>query len=110
MLDVSQHIGDVDEVTLGGADPFHAFHSFLGKVSLVIWKSPPAMKKTHLQGIPFLINHILDLTVQLTRFYDAVILEYDRVFQALLSTPLVKFHVTEIAPDRARIKIGYIRF
>ena len=109
MLDVSQHIWDVYEVTLGRADPLDSFNSFLGKVSLVIWNARPAMKEAHLEVISFLIDHILDLTIQLTRFYDAVILEYDRVFQTLLSTSFVECHVTEIAPDSARIKIGHIR-
>ena len=110
MLDVFLHVGNVDEVTLGRADPLDPFHSSLGEVSLVIWKARPAMKEAHLECITLFIDHILDLTVQFTGFYDTIILEYDCVFQTLIFAPLIKFHVTEIAADSSAVEISDIGF
>ena len=110
MLDVFFHVGNVDEVTLGRADPLDSFNSSLGEVSLVIWKSCPAVEKAHLECIALFIDHILDLTVQFTGFYDTIVLEDDCIFQTLIFAPLIKFHVTEIAADSSAVEISDIRF
>ena len=110
MLNVFFHVGNVDEVTLGRADPLDSFNSSLGEVSLVIWKARPAMKEAHLECITFFIDHILDLTVQFTGFYDTIVLEDDCIFQTLIFAPLIKFHVTEIAADSSAVEIGNIGF
>jgi hypothetical protein len=94
------HVIDVYEVTLGTRNPLNAFETTLFYI-FFIGVPRETVEETHFKIVALFIDNVLNFAVYACILNDNVIFKNNGIFDVLVETPPVEFHVPHITPDRA---------